>query len=136
MKIKIRIQLFLYLTIAALFFAILIKDLYHRQANSMVISDSGEFLIEHVPAGGIFIPFGGMSYIKVTTTSGPIRSYRTPLFVTQYLEMRSFESSQAVGIPWIKFQKNKKVFEISVPGWKEHWLNIFISDTPYTVFPN
>ena len=58
-------SIILYLTVAALCFALLIKDLYHRQGNSTVISKSGDFLIEHVPAGGILFPFGGISFLKI-----------------------------------------------------------------------
>ena len=129
-------SIILYLTVAALCFALLIKDLYHRQGNSTVISKSGDFLIEHVPAGGILFPFGGTSFLKFTTTSSPTCSYRTPLFSTQYLDMRVYEDSQTVGVTWVDFQKDMKVFLIAIPDWEDHWINIFISDTPYTVLQN
>lgn len=50
--------------------------------------------------------------------------------------MRVYEDSQTVGVTWVDFQKDMKVFLIAIPDWEDHWINIFISDTPYTVLQN
>ena len=125
-----------YLIILGLTFFILTEDLYHRQPSTIAISKSGEYLIEHVRATGILNPIGDMSYLRITRIDHPKISYRTPLFRSAYLDMRLHENDQAISITWIDLIKENKVFEIGIPEWKEHWLNIFISDTPYTIFPN
>ena len=125
-----------YLIILGLTFFIPIEDLYHRQPSTIAISKSGEYLIEHVRAAGILNPLGDISYLRITRIDSPTISYRTPLFRSAHLDMRLHENDQAIGITWIDFIKEKKAFEIGIPEWKEHWLNIFISDTPYTIFPN
>jgi hypothetical protein len=122
--------------ISALCFAILIQDLQSHHADTIVISPSGRFLIENVPVNGVLMPWGGMSYLRITDIEQPMNSYRTPLYETQHLDMRANESSNTVGIYWIDFSKPEKTFEIGIPSWENHWLNIFISNTPYTVSPN
>jgi hypothetical protein len=136
MKIKKHALPISYLIILGLSFFSLTEELYHRQPSAIVISKSGDYLIEHVRATGILNPLGDMSYLKITRISSPKKSYRTPLFRSSYLDMRPHENDQAIGITWIDFIKEKKAFEIGIPEWKEHWLNIFISDTPYAILPN
>ncbi len=82
------------------------------------------------------MPLGGMSYLRFTDIENPSHSYRTPLFNTQYLDMRSYEDTDFAGIYWIGFSKRGQYFTISVPEWEESWLNIFVSNTPYEVIEN
>ena len=79
---------------------------------------------------------GGMAYLRVIDTQEPGKIYRTPLYDTQSLDMRTFEDAAKVGITWIDFDRKNKTFTISMPQWEESWLNIFISNTPYKVLEN
>lgn len=79
---------------------------------------------------------GGMAYLRVIDSKEPGKVYRTPLYDTQSLDMRTFEDDAEVGITWISFEKKDKAFVISMPQWEESWLNIFISNTPYEILEN
>lgn len=79
---------------------------------------------------------GGMAYLRVIDSKEPEKVYRTPLYDTQALDMRTFEDDAEVGITWISFEKKDKAFVISMPQWEESWLNIFISNTPYEILEN
>ena len=136
MSIKNCFRLLVCLIIFALCFANLIQDIQSHHADTIVISPSGRFLIESVPVNGVIMPWGGMSYLRITDIENPISSYRTPLYETQHLDMRAHEDANTVGIYWIDFSKSENTFEISIPSWENHWLNTFVSNTPYTVLPN
>lgn len=136
MSIKNCSRLLAFLILSALCFVILIQDIQSRRADTVVISPSGQFLIENIPVNGVLMPWGGMSYLRITNIENPANSYRTPLYETQYLDMRAHENVNTVGIYWIDFSTSEKTFEISIPSWKDHWLNIFVSNTPYTALPN
>ncbi|VXD04203.1 conserved hypothetical protein [Pseudomonas sp. 8Z] len=62
--------------------------------------------------------------------------FRSPLYSLQSLDMRSHEDDMVVGIVWIDFFKHSRTFSIGAPEWNEHWLNVFISNTPYEVIEN
>ena len=136
MNIKSGFKLFVCVVIFALCFVILIQDIRSNPADTIIISPSGGFLIENVPVNGVLMPWGGMSYLRITDIENPMNSYRTPLYETQHLDMRANEDQNTVGIYWIDFLKAEKAFELSFPDWKDHWLNFFVSNTPYTVLPN
>ncbi len=91
--------------------------------------------MENVRVGKIFM-LGGMAYLRVIDTQEPEKTYRTPLYDTQSLDMRAFEDEAEVGITWIYFDRKNKTFTISMPQWEESWLNIFISNTQYNVLEN
>ncbi|WP_139834941.1 hypothetical protein [Pseudomonas sp. B35(2017)] len=99
------------------------------------ISPSGRYILENVRVGKIF-PFGGMAYLRVIDRENPQVVYRTPLYDTQSLDMNTNETESTVGIVWIYFDRNKKSFEIAMPEWEESWMNMFISNTPYTHLEN
>ncbi|RMQ42165.1 hypothetical protein ALQ04_00996 [Pseudomonas cichorii] len=79
---------------------------------------------------------GGMGYLRVIDTQEPAKVYRTPLYDTQSMDLRAFENEKEVGVSWVDFDRQEKTFTISVPQWEESWLNIFISNTPYTHLEN
>jgi hypothetical protein len=104
-------------------------------ASTTTASPSGRYTIENVRVGRIFM-LGGMAYLRVIDSKEPGKVYRTPLYDTQSLDMRTFEDDAEVGITWITFEKKDKAFIISMPQWEENWLNIFISNTPYEILEN
>jgi hypothetical protein len=104
-------------------------------ASTTKVSPSGRYVMENVRVGRIFM-LGGMAYLRVIDTQEPGKVYRTPLYDTQSLDMRAFEDEDEVGITWIDFDRKNKTFTISMPQWEESWLNIFISNTPYTHMEN
>lgn len=100
-----------------------------------VESPSGRYVMQNVPVEKIF-RLGGMAYLRVTDKQDPQKVYRTPLYDMQSLDMRPFENDNKIGISWIDLDKQAKIFTISMPQWEESWLNIFISNTPYTNLEN
>lgn len=104
-------------------------------ASTTQVSPSGRYVMENVRVGQIFM-LGGMAYLRVIDTEEPGKTYRTPLYDTQSLDMRAFEDEAEVGITWIYFDRTNKTFTISMPQWEESWLNVFISNTPYKVLEN
>lgn len=114
--------------IGVLFFVV--KAMLGYPASSMVVSPSGRYIIENVRVGRI-VTLGGMAYMKVTDREHPQEVYRTPLYSTQSLDMRPVENDKMVGVSWMYFNKNEKTFDIAMPQWEWHWLNLFISNTPY-----
>jgi hypothetical protein len=104
-------------------------------ASSTVISPSGRYVMENVRVGKI-LTLGGLAYLRIIDRQNPQEVYRTPLYDTQSLDMRASENESTVGIAWIYFDKDKKAFEIALPQWESHWLNLFISNTPYVYLEN
>jgi hypothetical protein len=114
--------------ISVLFFVV--KAMLGYPASSMIVSPSGRYIIENVRVGRI-VTLGGMAYLRVTDREHPQKVYRTPLYSTQSLDMRPVENDKMVGISWMYFNKNEQTFDIAMPQWEWHWLNLFISNTPY-----
>lgn len=124
--------------VVAVFAAMLIycvKAMLDYPSDVSVESPSGRYVMQNVPVEKIFM-LGGMAYLRVTDRQNPQKVYRTPLYDMQSLDMRPFENEQRVGISWIDFDQQAKTFTISMPQWKESWLNVFISNTPYTNLEN
>jgi hypothetical protein len=113
-----------------------IYSLLNRQASSSVTSESGRYLMENVHVGGILVAFEDLAYLRITDKNIPGAVFRSPLYPQQSLDMRSHEDNVAVGIVWIDFLKYDQSFSIRTPDWNQHWLNIFISNTPYEVIEN
>lgn len=108
----------------------------HQVADVISNSPSGDFRLEHVEVGGPFFLLGSMAYLRVVNTRHPNEVYRSPLYNSETVDMTKFEDDKTVGIYWVTFRKQEKDFEIALPDWQTHWQNIFISNTPYTVYPN
>lgn len=104
-------------------------------ASTTQVSPSGRFVMENVRVGKIFM-MSGMAYLRIIDKQEPGAVYRSPLYDTQSLDMRAFEDEREVGIYWISFNYHEKIFSISMPEWRESWLNVFISNTPYIDLKN
>lgn len=128
-----RIAVLLVLLFVSLFFVV--STMQNYPASSTVISPSGRYVMENVRVGKI-LTLGGMAYLRIIDRQNPQEVYRTPLYDTQSLDMRASENESTVGIAWIYFDKDKKAFEIALPQWESHWLNLFISNTPYVYLEN
>jgi hypothetical protein len=127
------VSLSLLLAFAALIYCV--NAMIKFPASTTKPSPSGRYIIENVRVGRIFM-LGGMAYLRVIDSKEPSKIYRSPLYDTQSLDMRTFEDDAEVGITWIDFNKENKVFTVSMPQWEESWLNVFISNTSYEVIPN
>ncbi|WP_235204874.1 hypothetical protein [Pseudomonas syringae] len=44
--------------------------------------------------------------------------------------------ARLIGIVWLDFYNRDQRFVIRFPDWESHWLNFFISNTPYEVIEN
>ncbi|CAI8923478.1 DUF1616 domain-containing protein [Pseudomonas sp. IT-P2] len=130
----IRIAIALLMVIFALLFYV-VAAMKNYPASSTVISPSGRYILENVRVGKV-LTLGGMAYLRVIDRQAPQEVYRTPLYDTQSLDMRVTEDGETVGIAWIYFNRDKKTFDIAMPQWESHWLNIFISNTPYEHIEN
>lgn len=108
----------------------------HLQADVSSLSPSGEYRLENVPVNGPFFLLGGKAYLRIVSTQRPHEVYRSPLYNLESVDMTKFEDDQELGIVWVTWRKHAKDFEIALPDWRENWQNIFISNTPYTVYPN
>lgn len=124
--------LFVFFSVSLFF---VVSAMRNYPASSTVISPSGRYVMENVRVGKI-LTLGGMAYLRVIDRQNPQEVYRTPLYDTQSLDMRASENASTVGIVWIYFNKDKKTFEMALPQWETHWLNIFISNTPYVYLEN
>lgn len=124
--------LFVFFSVSLFF---VVSAMRNYPASSTVISPSGRYVMENVRVGKI-LTLGGMAYLRIIDRQNPQEVYRTPLYDTQSLDMRASENASTVGIVWIYFNKDKKTFEIALPQWETHWLNIFISNTPYVYLEN
>ncbi|UVL61599.1 hypothetical protein LOY37_26910 [Pseudomonas sp. B21-012] len=110
-----------------------IQVLIDRPGEVRVVSESGRYLMENVPVGGWLVPFDDLAYLRFIDRSNQKQVYRTPLFSQTSLDMRDYEDDGTVGIVWISLYKADGHIEIAIPNWKPHWLNYFISNTPYDV---
>ncbi|QXH47784.1 hypothetical protein KSS93_07715 [Pseudomonas xanthosomatis] len=100
------------------------------------ISPSGKYRLENVKVGGPLFIASAKGYLRVVNINDPKEVYRSPLYDWESVDMGSREYEDGVGIRWLTFHKEKKDFDIAMPDWQESWQNLFISNTPYTVFPN
>ncbi|MFJ2283273.1 hypothetical protein ACIOUG_19305 [Pseudomonas sp. NPDC087803] len=122
---------FLLVVIAS--FAVSMNGIIKRQASSSVVSESGNYLIENVPVRGLLVPFDDLSYLRITDKRDSNAVFRSPLYSRSTVDMTAHEDNVIVGIVWIDFYKRDQHFGIRVPEWKPHWLNAFISNTPYEI---
>ncbi|WP_123426143.1 hypothetical protein [Pseudomonas brassicacearum] len=114
---------------------VVVNKICNFPANVTSIDTSGRYILQNVPVGGI-LGLGGMAYLRVIDRERPEKAYRTPLYSTQLLDMRLFEDDKSVGVYWLYFNKKEETFDIAMPQWEWHWLNIFISNTPYVHLEN
>ncbi|KAE9643466.1 hypothetical protein EJA71_16480 [Pseudomonas sp. PB106] len=121
------------LVLAIGFFSVALNNLFTRPASSSVVSKSGNYLIENVPVRGGLVPFDDLAYLRITDKRDSNAVFRSPLYPRNAVDMTTDETDAIVGIVWIDFYKRDQHFGIRVPEWKPHWLNSFISNTPYDI---
>ncbi|MCD5989311.1 hypothetical protein KDX30_15520 [Pseudomonas sp. CDFA 553] len=109
---------------------VVVNKMCNYPSNVTTVDTSGRYLLQNVPVGRI-LGLGGMAYLRVIDKEHPGEVYRTPLYSTQLLDMRLYEDDTSVGVYWLYFNKNEKTFDIAMPQWDWHWLNLFISNTSY-----
>ncbi|MCF5167023.1 hypothetical protein GIW45_23880 [Pseudomonas congelans] len=109
---------------------VIVNKVCNYPSNVITVDTSGRYLLQNVPVGGI-LGLSGMAYLRVIDRENPGEVYRTPLYSTQLLDMRLYEDDKSVGVYWLYFNKNEKTFDIAMPQWEWHWLNLFVSNTPY-----
>jgi hypothetical protein len=105
-----------------------------KEASVAFVSQSGKYRIEAVKVIFPYI-YDHYFYFRVIELANPSLTYRSPI-VRDGIDLHSFESALQVGIVWLDFNKVTHQFDLSYPEWSESWLNLFISNTPYTVLPN
>ncbi|HJX81320.1 hypothetical protein [Pseudomonas frederiksbergensis] len=122
-----------FLVAAITVFSVSLNSVLERKASSFVVSESGIYLIENVPVRGLLVPFDDLAYLRITDKRDSNAVFRSPLYSRSTVDMSSHEDDVIVGIVWIDFYKRDQHFGIRVPDWKTHWLNSFISNTPYEI---
>ncbi|KAB0504437.1 MULTISPECIES: hypothetical protein [Pseudomonas] len=115
--------------------AIIVVEVLGRAPDYSKKSPSGQYLIESVPASSLLTP-RDFVYLRFTDLNNPSQVYRTPLFSELELDMRADEDEKTVGVVFIEFDKSSKAFTLGLSSPKKHWLNFFISNTPYRVLEN
>ncbi|MCP1473508.1 hypothetical protein ABIA54_002406 [Pseudomonas sp. EB276 TE3739] len=133
MKVKKTVFFAGLLVLAITFFGVALNNLLKRPASSSVVSESGNYLIENVPVGGWLVPFDDLAYLRITDKQDSNAVFRSPLYPRSAVDMGTHEDDVIVGIVWIDFYKRDQHFGMRVPEWKPHWLNSFISNTPYDI---
>jgi hypothetical protein len=106
----------------------------NRKASESFLSGSGKYRIECVDVLFLYF-YSQYSYFRFTEVSKPVRVCRSPV-VRDNIDLSSFEDSKQVEVVWLDFEKDTHRFTLGYPQWRESWINVFISNTPYTVQPN
>ncbi|WP_181298646.1 hypothetical protein [Pseudomonas sp. Q2-TVG4-2] len=120
----------------ALLFGWSLADALSAPPSVSQVSPHGGHLIESVPVQGLLAPGGGLSYLRIVDRADQSKVFRSPLFTSRSVDMRTSEDSQSLGVTWIAFDKRTHGFTLSIPQWRPDWRNIFFSNTPYEVVPN
>jgi hypothetical protein len=105
----------------------IVKDSYTSQ-----LSPTGKYQIQHVKVDFPF-SYTGYGYVRIVEVAKPEHVYRSPIVEDDVLDMRSYETTETVGIYWMDFNKATHRFTLSFPDWEESWVNFFISNTPYDI---
>lgn len=120
----------------ALLFGWSLADALSAPPSVSQVSPHGGHVIESVPVQGLLAPGGGLSYLRIVDRADQSKVFRSPLFTSRSVDMRTSEDSQSLGVTWIAFDKRTQAFTLSIPQWRPDWRNIFFSNTPYEVVPN
>ena len=115
--------------------AFIVNGVLSRAPDVSKKSPYGHYLIESVPASSLLTPRDSV-YLRFTDLNDLGHVYRTPLFSDVSLDMTADESDDAVGVVFIRLDKKSKVFTLALSNPRKHWLDLFISNTPYEVIPN
>jgi hypothetical protein len=115
--------------------AFIVNGVLSRAPDVSKKSPYGHYLIESVPASSLLTPRDSV-YLRFTDLNDLGHVYRTPLFSDVSLDMTADESDDAVGVVFIMLDKKSKEFTLALSNPRKHWLDLFISNTPYEVIPN
>lgn len=115
--------------------AFIVNGVLSRAPDVSKKSPYGHYLIESVPASSLLTPRDSV-YLRFTDLNDLGHVYRTPLFSDVSLDMTADESDDAVGVVFIMLDKKNKAFTLALSNPRKHWLDLFISNTPYEVIPN
>lgn len=115
--------------------AFIVNGVLSRAPDVSKKSPYGHYLIESVPASSLLTPRDSV-YLRFTDLNNPGHVYRTPLFSDVSLDMNADESDDAVGVVFIMLDKKSKEFTLALSNPRKHWLDLFISNTPYKVLAN
>lgn len=115
--------------------AFIVNGVLSRAPDVSKKSPYGHYLIESVPASSLLTPRDSV-YLRFTDLNDLGHVYRTPLFSDVSLDMTADESDDAVGVVFIMLDKKTKEFTLALSNPRKHWLDLFISNTPYEVIPN
>ncbi|MEB2650198.1 hypothetical protein [Pseudomonas siliginis] len=115
--------------------AFIVNGVLSRAPDVSKKSPYGHYLIESVPASSLLTPRDSV-YLRFTDLNDLGHVYRTPLFSDVSLDMTADESDDAVGVVFIMLDKKNKEFTLALSNPRKHWLDLFISNTPYEVIPN
>ncbi|BBN65835.1 MULTISPECIES: hypothetical protein [Pseudomonas] len=132
---KILVVFLVLITGLAIAIAFLVSSILGRVPDVSKKSPSGDYLIESVPASSLLTPRDAV-YLRFTDLRNPDKIYRTPLFSDISLDMQADEDQNTVGVIFIEFNKKSKKFTLALPNPREHWLDFFVSNTPYKVLEN
>lgn len=115
--------------------AFIVNGVLSRAPDVSKKSPYGHYLIESVPASSLLTPRDSV-YLRFTDLNDLGHVYRTPLFSDVSLDMTADGSDDAVGVVFIMLDKKSKEFTLALSNPRKHWLDLFISNTPYEVIPN
>ncbi|KAA0979112.1 hypothetical protein [Pseudomonas sp. ANT_J28] len=115
--------------------AVIVNGILTRAPDVSKQSPSGQYLIESVPASSLLTPRDSV-YLRFTDRDHPDQTYRTPLFSELSLDMRADEDAKTVGIIFIELDKESKKITLGLSNPRRHWLDFFISNTPYEIIDN
>jgi len=117
------------------FVGLVVVGVLTRSASVSDVSPSGKYIIESVSASSLLTPRGTV-YLRIIDRDHVSQVYRSPIFSQDSLDMRFREDDATVGVVFIEMDKATKKYTLWLSGTKEHWLNFFISNTPYEILEN
>ncbi|VVO95141.1 hypothetical protein [Pseudomonas fluorescens] len=117
------------------FVALVVIGVLTRAASVSDVSPSGKYIIESVSASTLLTPRNTV-YLRIKDRDHADQVYRSPIFSQDALDMRFREDEGAVGVVFIEMDKATKKYTLWISGTEEHWLNFFISNTPYEILEN
>jgi len=119
---------------AGLAFYIFLDGLSQRRPDIIELSASRQYILERVPLR-VFFSEGELAYLRMTDLDEPKFIYRSPLYPIGQLDMSFVTIPGKISSSTVDFNTEKKYFVFRADQWKEHWLNRFVSNTPYSIEP-
>lgn len=133
MRLKIACMVLLSsLLIGGVVFYFFVESLSQRRPDVIELSSSRQYIVERVPFISLFFT-EPLSYLRITDQDSPEHVYRSPLYPTRLLEMQLSEDKGALRISDFAFLTGEKRFIFYSRQWKDHWMNRFVSNAPYSI---